>query len=474
MKEKTFSVLIPVPAEVQETGAKFPLKNISAYAADENFTSVEPELRRLFAALSLDVEKSTGDAPLTLRKSDMPSGAWKMTIDENGIKIAAGDFCGAFYASAALGQMLFAAAITGNPNAALDGVTICDGPRFPLRSFLLDSARHFQDKATVKRFLRVLALHRINTFHWHLTDNHGWRYASEAAPLLDGKGVVSDGQFSQEDIREIAICARELGITIIPEIDVPGHSRFLLKHYPDLACDPRDPGSELCLGRPGTMKFLKNIFTELMELFPDSPVIHIGGDEAAVKCWENCPECRKAMREKGLSDMRALENAFMTELSRFIVESGRTPVVWRTSSGQVYPTDTMIQVWLDIHEPLKVAANGNKMIYSVHSSLYFDYPANMSEPWLPWMFSLDEKGVYMTDPHLIWADQLKDCVVGTEACLWTERIPRHRIWAKLFPRIAAYSECAWSKPENKSWSDYSRRRELLEAAGYFDYVKGVL
>ena len=171
--------------------------------------------------------------------------------------------------------------------------------------------------------------------------------------------------------------------------------------------------------------------------------------------------------------MRELENAFMVELSRFIVKSGRTPMIWGTCSGQIYPDDTIIQIWLDIREPLKVAPHGNKMIYSVHSSLYFDYPANLSEPWETWMFALDEKGVYMTDPYIIWADQVKDHILGTEACLWTETIPQHRVFAKLFPRIIAYSECAWSKPEKKSWSDFIRRKELLEAAGYFDYMKGL-
>ena len=473
MKEKTFSILLPAPAELQETAGCFPLKKLTAFTIAEKFAPAATELRRLFDTLTLDVKESSSDAPLMLIEAPLPSGAWKMTIDENRIELSAGDLNGATYALAALGQMLFAAAIEGDPDAALDGVKIHDEPRFPTRSFHLDCARHFQDKTVVKRFLRVLALFRINTFHWHLTDGTGWRYASKVAPQLGADGTMSNGQYSQEDIREISGFAKSLGITIIPEVDVPGHSTFLLKHYPQFACDPERPGSEFCLGNPEAMEFLKSIFAELMELFPDSPIIHLGGDEADTCCWDNCPKCQKAMREKGLNNMRELENAFMVELSRFIVKSGRTPMLWGTCSGQVYPADTMIQVWLDIREPLKIAPHGNKMLYSVCNSLYFDYPANMCEPWKSWMFSLDEKGVYMTDPHIIWAERVKDYIAGTEACLWTETIPQHRIFAKLFPRIAAYSECAWSKPEKKSWSDYSHRREFLEAAGYFDYVKGV-
>lgn len=473
MKEKTFSILIPVPADLQELDCRFPVKNLTAFAIADKFACAVPELQKLFATLALPVKKVTDSAALTIAEAKLPAGAWNMTINENGITISAGDLTGANYAVAALGQMLFAATITGDPEASLDGVEIHDAPRFALRSFHLDCARHFQEKELVKKFLRVLSFHRINTFHWHLVDGQGWRYASKVAPLLDGNGEVSNGQYSIEDIQEITAYAKTLGITIIPEVDVPGHSRFLLKRYPQFACDPQNPGNEFCIGKRETLEFLKKIFAELMELFPDSPIIHIGGDEAATKHWDNCSKCKKALQDKGLSTMRELENAFMVELSRFIVKSGRTPMIWGTCSGQIYPDDTIIQIWLDIREPLKVAPHGNKMIYSVHSSLYFDYPANLSEPWETWMFALDEKGVYMTDPYIIWADQVKDHILGTEACLWTETIPQHRVFAKLFPRIIAYSECAWSKPEKKSWSDFIRRKELLEAAGYFDYMKGL-
>ena len=472
MGNKTYSVLIPVPAQLEELSGKFKVKKLSSYAIAPEFTGVIPELKRVFSTLQIDCKEADA-AVFTVKTADLPDGAWEMTVSESGITAFAGDLTGASYAVNALAQMLFAATITGSPDAALDAVKISDTPRFPVRSFHLDCARHFQEKELVKKFLRILSLHRINTFHWHLADSCGWRYASKVAPLLDAKGEMCDGQYTVEEIREITHYAKSLGITVIPEVDVPGHSHYLLEHYPQFACNPSNPGNELCLGNPETMEFLKKIFAELMEIFPNSPIIHIGGDEALTASWDQCPKCQKAMREKGLKNTRELENAFMVELSGFIVNSGRTPMIWGTCSGQTYPDNTMIQIWLDIREPLKVAPHGNKMLYSVHSSLYFDYPANLSEPWETWMFELTEKGVYMTDPYIIWADKVKDNIIGTEACLWTETIPQHRIFAKLFPRIAAYSECAWSLPEKKEWQDFARRKELLEAAGYFDYVKGI-
>lgn len=473
MLANSAQILLPIPAKLTLTDAVFPVKQLTTFAIDQKFSGILPELHNLFRTLGVNVDEAAGDAALSISESDLPPGAWQMTVSDDGIRAGAGDITGAFYIVNALAQMLFAATATGDPQAVLNGAEIADHPRFAWRSFHLDCARHFQQKEIVKKFLRILSLCRINIFHWHLADSQGWRYQSSVVPLLKADGSSSYGQYTREEVQEIVQFAKSLGITVIPEVDVPGHSAFLLSHYPQFACDPATPGEEFCLGKKAVMEFLKEIFSELMTLFPDSPYIHIGGDEAATGHWENCPECRRAMKEKGLKNMRELENQFMIELSRFIAANGRTPVIWGTCSGQTYPADTMIQVWLDIREPLKIAPHGNKIIYSVHSSLYFDYPADLSEPWESWMFELSEKGVYMTDPYIIWPEKVKDVIVGTEACLWTETIPQHRIFAKLFPRIFAYSECAWSLPERKSWHDFTRRKSLLEASGYIDYVKGV-
>ena len=169
--------------------------------------------------------------------------------------------------------------------------------------------------------------------------------------------------------------------------------------------------------------------------------------------------------------MRELENDFMTGITRYIVSKNRTPMMWGTCSGQIYPADTIMQAWLDIREPLRIAPNKNKVVYSVHTSLYFDYPANQSEPLESWMFELTEKGVYMTDPYILWEKELSDIILGPEACLWTETIPQWRFIPKLLPRLSAYSECAWSRNGKKDYYDFVRRKEYLEAAGYYEYLR---
>lgn len=473
MRKKTYDVLIPAPAKVTPLDGALLLQEINGVFFDEAFSFLKNEFAALGNYLELKLQTAwENDAVIHCKKVCMEKdGAWSIRIENGKILLAAGDNTGIRYAFSALTQMLFAAGIEAQRTDALACVLIEDEPRFGWRSFLVDSARHFQKISVIKQVLNVCAALRLNSFHWHLVDDQGWRLPLKSAAKLTGSGTYSDGQYTRAELEEVAAHAKNLGITIVPEVDIPGHSRMLIENYPQLACDPANPGGELCIGNPGTQEFMKDVFRELMEIFPDSPVIHIGGDEAETANWEKCDKCRAAMEKRGLHTMRELENAFMVDMSRFIVENGRTPMIWGTCSGQVYPADTIIQVWLDIREPLRVAPNGNKTVYSVHTSLYFDYPANLSEPWETWMFELKESGVYMTDPYIIWPEQVKDSILGTEACLWTETVPQWRVMQKVLPRIFAYSECAWSAVDRKEYHDFVSRKELLEAAGYMQYLQ---
>jgi hexosaminidase len=272
---------------------------------------------------------------------------------------------------------------------------------------------------------------------------------------------------------KIARLGQKNNIKIIPELDIPGHSKMILSSRSIFACDPENPGREYCLGNAEGKEFIKKLLDEVMELFPESKIIHVGGDEAETSAWEKCPKCLAAMKEKGFKNMRELENDFMVELANFVLSQGRTPMIWGPGIEQIYPAETIIQTWLNLRDTLRFHSHGNKVVHSVHSSLYFDYPANLNEYWESWMVELTEQGVYMTDPYFKWYEQLKDTVLGLEACLWTETAPQHRIMPKLFPRIFAYAESAWSQEENKNWNDYLRRKNKLEASGYLDFIKDI-
>ena len=467
----TLNCLIPAPAKVAATAGIFPLRRADTLAASPEAAKAAGKLRAAFARLRTGLADAA-DAAVTLQTSPaLPDEAWKLEITPDRIVLSASEARGFSYGVGALIQMLMIAAREDFASAHLDCGTVEDAPRFAWRGFMLDSARRFQSTDTVKQVIRMLAEFRINSFHWHLTDNDSWRFASKHLPDFAGRGKRDDGLYSRKDLCEVAELARSLGVRVVPEIDVPGHSESLLAALPELACDARDPGREFCLGNPDGRRLIRRLFDELMEIFPDSPYIHLGGDEAETARWEACPKCRRAREEGNFASFRELENDFMADLVRYVAAKGRTPMLWGTCSGQKYPPEAVMQAWLDIREPLRIAQDGNKVVYSIHTSLYFDYPAHQGEPLENWMFELSERGVYMTDPCVIWEEQLKDTILGPEACLWTETVPEWRVIPKILPRLPAYAECAWSRPERKDYYDFVRRRDQLEAAGYFELLR---
>lgn len=473
LKMNTFDCLIPVPRQVSiDENRFFALADINGFFVENTFANYAESIRQLFNTFSLAAEQKSSPrtAQFIVEYAPLPPEAFKITVSPGAIVIQSADSSGCMYALNAFMQMLFAATIRGPKGARLTCGCVEDAPRFAFRSFHLDSARHFQQVAVIKRMLKLMAQFRLNYFHWHLIDSQGWRLQLKTSAGLENQYTSTPGFYTVEDIRDVVNTARELNISVIPEMDFPGHSYGTLRYFPQYACVNAQAPGEFCLGNQAGKNFIKNVLLEVMELFPESKYIHIGGDEAETANWDKCPVCRQAMQENNCSNMRELENIFMRDIAQFVLANDRTPILWGTCSGQTYQPESIIQSWLDIREPLRVAPNGNKVIYSVHTSLYFDYPANLSEPWETWMFELSERGVYMTDPHIIWADKVKDVIMGTEACLWTETIPQWRVIPKLLPRLYAYSECAWSAPERKTYTDFCRRKELLEAAGFMDFL----
>ncbi len=471
MKQTALDCVIPVPASLVFSEGTFALSCLQSVFAPGDAASAGEEILRTAASFGIFCGL-TDDPDSSLRlKLDPSLGAesWKIRVEPSAVSISGGDKAGLFYAVAAFTQMLAAASSRGPSFAKLECGTVCDSPRFSWRGFMLDSARHFQSVETVKAVIRLMAHFRLNVFHWHLTDNQGWRIGTGIVSPETSRDALSPGRYSREDLLEVAAWARRHFVRIVPEVDIPGHSKGLVQAYPQFACNPAEINSEICIGHPDVKAFLKKIYAELFEIFPDSRYIHFGGDEAETSHWEKCPRCREAMKKGGFTTMRELENSFMVEMTRFAVEHGRTPVVWGTGTG--FPSDTVVQAWLDIREPLKHAAKGSKVIASVHNSYYFDYPADLSEPHETWMFGLQPENVYMADPYVIWEKQLKESMLGPEACLWTETVPEWRTVQKILPRIGAYAECAWSRPEQKEWYSFLRRKNQLLSAGYEDFLR---
>ncbi len=465
--DSVFEYLLPTPRSVEISPGCFELTRLTGVDAPAELEIHAEKLARAGQFLHLPLKiRASGNLRLRLQP-DLPAEGWSLRVRENEIEVNGGSPAGVGYAAGALRQLLLLACERGLAHAQLPCGIVLDQPSFAWRGFLLDSARQSQSAATVIRLLSLLAEFRINVFHWHLTDDTGWRIAAGTM----GETGMDGGGFSLDEIRRITAHAARLGIAVVPEIDVPGHSSHLLRHFPNFACAPERPGREFCLGNPDGQKFLQNLLTEIAGIFPDSRYLHLGGDESETTGWERCPRCRQALHAAGYSDFRKLERDFMKKLTAHVRSLGKTPILWGT--GECYEADTVIQPWTHLSELRRFAENGNRIVNSICGDFYLDYPATPGEPAESWMMTLDEATLYRTDPCPFWGEEVRRNVLGCEGCLWTEIVPEWRIMAKLRPRLAALSEVAWGKIPNADYFDYQRRRMRLEAAGYWDLLAAI-
>ena len=452
--------LIPRPAEITLTDGEFsftrPLK------VSEAMPSIRARLE-FFGARQADNAKAT----ITFKKDkSLPAEGFAIVVTPEAIRLSASDEAGKFYGQVALEQLLWVAFAEGADVAKMQCGSVRDYPRYPMRGLMLDSARHFQSKPVILSVLDMMAKLRLNHLHWHLTDGEGWRFPCLGAPKLNTLDGRQAGCYAAHDLAEITAYAKERHIEIIPELDMPGHSWGLTHLYPELACDPKHPGNELCLGNPKTMQFMLQRLDEMLALFPESKFIHIGGDEAGTGHWEKCPKCQAKIKELGLANERKLEEWFMVTMSRHVLADGRVPVSWCTKAAM--PEGHLLQAWNDVHEIMDLAWSGrpNPVLSSLYIPFYMDYPQNFEEPHYYWMTVQNEEAMYDGEPAAHMERELGERLKGIEAPLWTEMVPEWRVKAKFLPRAIAIAEVGWTQLALRDYQDYRRRRLSLEAAGY--------
>ena len=462
---ENLDVLIPRPRKIETLPGTLKVESLGSVSAPEKWERFGGTLIRNAGVMGLDLTQE-GTPVRMVFSSDIKVESFEITITPDEVTIAGGDPAGLFYGVNAFEQLLCIAVIRGTRGAEIPCGKVSDSPRFGYRGFMLDSARHIQSVETIKKVLAMMAKLRLNVFHWHLCDSQGFRSESKLFPELNTLAAITPGYYTAEEIKEICDFASECFITVIPEIEMPGHSLGLLALHPELCCDPENPGKEFCLAKPEVRTFLEKLIAEFAGLFPDAKVIHLGGDEAETAHWDNCPACQAKMKELGLTNIRQLENAFMNDMAAFVRSLGITPVTWFT--GSIMERSTIIQAWRSIHELKETLAQGNRMIFSVHDQLYLDYPNTAAEPFENWMPVLNESGVYNTEPFAAWEKEIGDLLLGPECCLWTETVPDHRVMKKIMPRLVAFSETAWCCPAQKEWFGYVRRKEILEAGNWFE------
>ncbi len=344
--------------------------------------------------------------------------------------------------------------------------TIRDQPAFVHRGMLMDVCRHFLPKEVVKDYIDHLAYYKMNTLHWHLTEDQGWRLAIDKYPKLtevaawrtELDGSRYGGFYTKEDVREIVAYAEARHVRIIPEIELPGHSQAALAAYPHLSCTggPIEVANDwgvfkeiYCAGNDSTFIFLKDVLTEVMELFP-SPYIHIGGDEAPKYRWENCDKCQRRIAEEGLHDEHELQSWFIEEIGAFLEANDRTLIGWDEILEGGLPEGAMVQSWRGFDGGIQAAQQGTRVVMSPTSHCYFDYDLK----------AIDVEKVYSFNPIPEELDStLHPAVSGGECNLWSEHIPdKATLDQQTFPRMLAMSEVLWTAPDDR---DYDRFRERM-------------
>ena len=424
------------------------------------------------AKIDLAVDPELGEEEYVLRVT--PAGA----------DVRGGSPKGVLYGLQSLRQLV----IEGE--GTVPAVTVKDKPYFGYRGAMLDVCRHFMPVEDVKAFIDILAMHKLNRFHFHLTDDQGWRIEIKRYPRLTQVGAWRSksqigsyeekpatfefgrygGFYTQDEIREVVAYAAERYITVIPEIEMPGHSLAALTAYPWLGCTNGDesyeiagwicgPGNVLCPGKESTFEFLENVLDEVVALFP-SKLIHIGGDECPRVRWKECPDCRARMEDEGIEDEAGLQTYLTLRIGRHLEAKGRRLIGWdEIMEGGLSP-GAVIMSWRGTQGGIAAAREYHHVVMTPGQYLYFDKRGTDSpdEP-VSLNLSLPLEKIYGYDPAEGLSEEEQQYLLGVQANLWTEFVATgKRVEYQLLPRIYALSEIAWSPVARKSWEEFSRQR----------------
>ena len=429
--------------------------------------------------------------------SALPEEAYSLNITPKAVTVKASSLRGVNYAIQTIKQMLPAQIFAEAPAADLTWTLQCakinDEPRFGYRGMHLDVSRHFFDMDMVKRYIDIMEIHKLNTLHWHLTDDQGWRIEIKKYPKLTEVGSVRketivghifesdkfDGTpygegcwFSQDQIREIIAYAAAKGIDIIPEIDLPGHMLAALAAYPEYGCTggPYDVWGRwgiaddvLCAGNEDAMLFLEDILSEVANLFP-SEYFHIGGDECPKVRWEKCPKCQAKIAELGLKDGEEfkaehyLQSYVMNRMTKFLETKGKKIIGWDEILEGEVADNAVVMSWRGVGGGLKAVRMGHDAIMTPNTFYYLDYYQSADKENEPLAIGgyLPVEKCYSYEPFVEgMTDEEKSHFLGVQANLWTEYIPTFdHLMYMLLPRMAALSEVQWCRPENKDWERF--------------------
>ncbi len=481
--DETVKILFPEGNDAMARNAAF----LSEYVAQMTGLQLQTE-----AAATVDAGAANGHIALTLGLDPEKPEAYRLTVGKEGVTIVGGSEAGVFYGIQTLRKAL--PVVSGS--VLLPAVEVNDWPRFGYRGAHLDVSRHFIGVDSVKRFIDMLALHNMNRFHWHLTDDQGWRIEIKSRPELTTVGskrkatvighnsgrydsVPYGGFYTQDQAREVVAYAAERHITVIPEIDLPGHMLAALTAYPELGCTggPYEVWGQwgvaedvLCAGNDATLKFIDEVLGEVVDLFP-SEYIHVGGDECPKVRWKSCPKCQARIRALGIKGddkhtaEEYLQSFVINHAEKFLNARGRQMIGWdETLEGGLAPNATVMS-WRGVEGGIEAARQKHQAIMTPTTYLYFDYYQSKETDKEPIAIGghVPVEMVYNYEPvSPLLTPEEAEYIIGVQANLWTEYIPNFRqVEYMELPRMAALAEIQWSDPGRKNYNEFLARLPQL-------------
>lgn len=491
--EKTKPQIIPMPAQMESTKGEFVLDQSVGMSFDSNLKVSATFLKEFIEKGSAIQLRQNNKISFIQDDTISNDEGYQLTITPKQIEIRAKTDQGAFYAVQSLRQLLPVDLENGTfymENITIPSVAITDSPQFKHRGMHLDVGRHYFSVDFIKKYIDALAMLKMNTFHWHLTEDQGWRIEIKKYPKLqevaafreqtligsynadpqqfDGKRY--GGFYTQEEIKDVVAYAQNRHVTIIPEIEMPGHAQAAISAYPELGCTGEQIKvaetwgvfDHIFCSKDETFEFLENVLDEVLELFP-SKYIHIGGDEAPKTHWENCPNCQQRIKEEGLKDEHELQNYFITRIEKYLNGKGRQIIGWdEILEGGLAPNATVMS-WRGTQGAIEAAKQHHNVIMTPTSHCYFDYKQsdNEDEPLANSGGFLPLEKVYSFNPiPEELTEEESQYVLGAQGNVWTEYIPNEKqVEYMVFPRILAMSEVLWTPTNNKNYADFIARVE---------------
>lgn len=482
-QEKKLLSIIPEPTEVVTSKGFFKLKHAETIYLEDFKLQKNVELFNVFLKSNYSLEllkgsKKNSKVHIAL-DPQLDKEDYHLMVTSNSIHIKGGE-AGVFYALQTLGQIIE----QQGDEILVPCCFIKDSPRFGYRGLMLDVGRYFYSVEYVKQFIDLMSLYKFNTFHWHLTEDQGWRIEIKSHPELTKKAawrnstqthrdktqdnVPHGGFYTQEQIREVVQYAGERYITVIPEIEMPGHARAALSVYPHLGCTGEKPTRNewgvfpeiYCAGNDTVFAFLEDVLAEVIELFP-SEYIHIGGDEAKKDIWKKCTKCQQRIKNEGLSNEKELQSYFIKRIETYLNSKGKNIIGWdEILEGGLAPNATVMS-WRGEKGGIAAAQQGHQVIMSPYTYLYLDYYQAKDRSSEPYNHSgnLPLDSVYSYEPYTpsLLPSQHK-YIKGIQGNLWGEYIHgENKAFYMLYPRALAAAEVAWSPAEKKNYECFSKR-----------------